>query len=79
MLRDKVDQAMVEMIDHVGKVMGIRTVAEFVESRAILAALREIGVDYAQGYAISAPKLFELWFDEPGVDREEDMGTRLIA
>jgi EAL domain-containing protein (putative c-di-GMP-specific phosphodiesterase class I) len=52
MLRDKVDQAMVEMIDHVGKVMGIRTVAEFVESRAILAALREIGVrDKRRGYA----------------------------
>jgi diguanylate cyclase (GGDEF)-like protein len=79
MLRDKVDQAMVEMIDRVGKVMGIRTVAEFVESRAILAALREIGVDYAQGYAIGAPKLFELWFEEPRAPCEEDMETRLIA
>jgi EAL domain-containing protein (putative c-di-GMP-specific phosphodiesterase class I) len=69
----------VEMIDHVGKVMGIKTVAEFVESRAILAALREIGVDYAQGYAISSPRSFDLWFDEPGTDCEEDMGTRLIA
>ncbi len=79
MLRDNVDRAMVEMIDHVGKVMGIRTVAEFVESRAVLAALREIGVDFAQGYAIGVPKLFELGFDEPGADFEEDMRTRLIA
>jgi EAL domain-containing protein (putative c-di-GMP-specific phosphodiesterase class I) len=79
MLRDKVDRAMVEMIDHVGKVMGIRTVAEFVESRAVLAALREIGVDYAQGYAISAPKLFELEFDELGPAYDQDMVTRLTA
>ncbi len=79
MLHDKVDRAMVEMIDHVGKVMGIRTVAEFVESRAVLAALHEIGVDYAQGYAISVPKLFELRLDEPDPACDEDMRTRLIA
>jgi EAL domain-containing protein (putative c-di-GMP-specific phosphodiesterase class I) len=30
-------------------------VAEYVESAQILEALREIGVDYAQGYAIHKP------------------------
>jgi EAL domain-containing protein (putative c-di-GMP-specific phosphodiesterase class I) len=55
MLNSKMDRAMVEMIVHIAKVMGKRTIAEFVESEEILEALREIGVDYAQGYAIGKP------------------------
>jgi EAL domain-containing protein (putative c-di-GMP-specific phosphodiesterase class I) len=39
--------------------MGKSTVAEFVESEEVLAALRGIGVDYAQGYAIGKPVPFE--------------------
>jgi EAL domain-containing protein (putative c-di-GMP-specific phosphodiesterase class I) len=39
--------------------MGKTTIAEFVESKMILDALREIGVDYAQGYAIGKPSPFE--------------------
>jgi EAL domain-containing protein (putative c-di-GMP-specific phosphodiesterase class I) len=58
-VNSKVDRAMVEMIVHVAKVMGKKTVAEFVESDEILKALREIGVDYAQGYAIGRPAPFE--------------------
>jgi EAL domain-containing protein (putative c-di-GMP-specific phosphodiesterase class I) len=38
--------------------MGKRTIAEFVESAEILDALRGIGVDYAQGYAIGRPQAF---------------------
>jgi diguanylate cyclase (GGDEF)-like protein len=60
MLNSKIDRAMVEMIVHVAKVMGKSTVAEFVESDKTLRALREIGVDYAQGYAIAKPSLFEI-------------------
>jgi diguanylate cyclase (GGDEF)-like protein/PAS domain S-box-containing protein len=59
MLNSKIDRAMVETIVHIAKVMGKSTVAEFVESNEILEALREIGVDYAQGYAIGRPSLFE--------------------
>ena len=58
-LNSKIDRAMVEMIVHVARVMGKRTVAEFVESNEILETLREIGVDYAQGYAIGKPAPFE--------------------
>lgn len=67
MLKDPIDRAMVEMINRLGKVMGKRTIAEFVESEAVLQALREIGVDYAQGYAIGKPQPFndlaDLWDD----------------
>ena len=59
MLNSKIDRAMVEMIVHLARVMGKRTVAEFVESNEILETLREIGVDYAQGYAIGKPAPFE--------------------
>jgi EAL domain-containing protein (putative c-di-GMP-specific phosphodiesterase class I) len=58
-LVDRVDHAMVRAINQVGQVMGIKTVAEFVESRAVLAELRKIGVDYAQGYCIAEPKPLE--------------------
>ncbi len=46
-------RALVESIHQIGHVMGIRTIAESVENRATLEALREIGVDYAQGYGIA--------------------------
>ena len=56
MARDPIDCAMVEAINRVGHVMGIRTIAEFVENAAILRRLVEVGVDFAQGYAIAAPR-----------------------
>lgn len=52
---DPVSLAMVRSIHEIACLMGKRTVAEFVESEAILAQLRTIGVHYAQGYAISRP------------------------
>lgn len=55
MLSDPIDCAMVESINHIGHVMGIKTIAEFVESRDILEKIRAIGVDYAQGYFINKP------------------------
>ncbi|MDC7701497.1 EAL domain-containing protein [Vogesella indigofera] len=58
MLDDPIDRAMVEVINHIGHVMGKRTIAEFVETPAILQALADIGVDYAQGYAVAKPQPF---------------------
>jgi diguanylate cyclase (GGDEF)-like protein/PAS domain S-box-containing protein len=56
MMTDRIDHAMVESINHIGHVMGIQTIAEFVENDEILAALRKIGVDFAQGYRIEKPQ-----------------------
>jgi len=58
MLDDPINRAMVEVINHIGHVMGKRTIAEFVETPQIEQALLEIGVDYAQGYVIERPHPF---------------------
>ncbi|MDZ5602097.1 EAL domain-containing protein [Pseudomonas sp. RP23018S] len=57
MLDDPINRAMVEVINHIGHVMGKRTIAEFVETAQIEQALQEIGVDYAQGYLIERPQV----------------------
>jgi diguanylate cyclase (GGDEF)-like protein len=54
-LKDETRLAIVEAINQVGHVMGLKTVAEFVENNEILEKLRAIGVDYAQGYGIAKP------------------------
>jgi len=56
MTHDAIDRAMVESIHRIGNVMKLKTIAEFVENNEILDALREVGVDYAQGYGIAHPE-----------------------
>lgn len=58
---DPIHLAMVQSINEVGHLMGMETVAEFVESDAIVKVLRELGVDYAQGYGICPPQPLELF------------------
>jgi diguanylate cyclase (GGDEF)-like protein/PAS domain S-box-containing protein len=53
---DPVDHAMVEAINKLGHVMKISTVAEFSENEAVLALLRQMGVDFAQGNGIAEPR-----------------------
>jgi EAL domain-containing protein (putative c-di-GMP-specific phosphodiesterase class I) len=52
---DAVDRAMVASIQRIAHVMGLRTVAEHVQSESVLGLLREAGVDYAQGFVIAHP------------------------
>lgn len=54
-LDDPIDLATIGAINQIGHLMGLKTIAEFVENEAILVKLREIGVDYAQGYGIGKP------------------------
>ena len=58
-VNNKIDRAMVESINNVGHVMGLLTIAEFAENDDIINMLKEIGVDYAQGYGVARPELFE--------------------
>jgi diguanylate cyclase (GGDEF)-like protein/PAS domain S-box-containing protein len=55
---DQIDRAMVEAVHRIGHIMGLRTIAEWVQNDAILETLREIGVDYCQGYASGEPQPF---------------------
>ncbi|MEE9422462.1 MAG: EAL domain-containing protein [Gammaproteobacteria bacterium] len=52
--------AIVESIHKVAQVMAIQTIAEFVENDEIRQTLKKIGVNYAQGYAISKPQPLEI-------------------
>jgi diguanylate cyclase (GGDEF)-like protein/PAS domain S-box-containing protein len=58
-LDDPLNLAMVKSINEIGHIMGKQTIAEFVENKAILEKLREIGVDYVQGYEIGRPRPIE--------------------
>ena len=53
--QSKVDYAMVRAIKEVASVMGMKTIAEFVENEESYKILKEIGVDYAQGYWLQKP------------------------
>lgn len=56
MANDRIDYAMVSSINEIGQLMGIQTIAEFVENDAILEKLKELNVNYAQGYGIGRPR-----------------------
>ena len=82
-LHDPIDRAMVEAINTVAHLMGIQTVAEFVENQEQLELLRKIGVDYAQGFWISRPQLFFNFSDNVGavavaIPRGDHIGSRAI-
>lgn len=56
MAHDRVSAEMVKSIHQIGHVMGIKTIAEFVDSAEILEALGRLGVDYVQGYYVGKPR-----------------------
>jgi diguanylate cyclase (GGDEF)-like protein/PAS domain S-box-containing protein len=53
---NRVDRALVESVQSIGTVMGMKTIAEYVKDDAVLEVMRDIGVDFVQGYAISKPR-----------------------
>jgi diguanylate cyclase (GGDEF)-like protein len=53
------DLAVVKSINEIGHLLGKQTIAEFVENDAILARVRDLGVDYAQGFGVEKPGLLE--------------------
>ena len=53
---DHIDRGLVGAIAQIGVTMGIRTIAERVDSAEVLARLAEAGIEYAQGHYIGAPQ-----------------------
>ena len=56
LVTDQLDDAAVRCFVNVAQVVGVRTVAEFVDKPEVLQRLRDIGVDFAQGYLIHRPE-----------------------
>jgi EAL domain-containing protein (putative c-di-GMP-specific phosphodiesterase class I) len=68
---DHIDRSLVEAIAQIGESMGIRTVAERVDSADVLARLAEVGIEYAQGHYIGAPQPVEMLEALVAVDSKE--------
>lgn len=56
---DPLDEAAVRCFVEVARVVGVRTVAEFVDRPAVLERVKEIGIDFAQGYLVHRPEPLE--------------------
>lgn len=62
--KNTADKAMVAAINQIGKVMNIEIIAKHVENVFTLNQLKEIGIDYAQGFYIDEPKLINEQIEE---------------
>ncbi len=54
-VNDPMDRAIVSAINDIGHEMQLKTVAEYVENDEIWQVLKQLGVDYVQGYGVEAP------------------------
>jgi diguanylate cyclase (GGDEF)-like protein/PAS domain S-box-containing protein len=55
-LHDPIDREMVRSINEIGHLTGKLTIAEWAENAEIINMLRNLGVDYAQGYGVAMPQ-----------------------
>jgi diguanylate cyclase (GGDEF)-like protein/PAS domain S-box-containing protein len=71
-LHDPIDREMVRSINEIGHLTGKQTIAEFAENEDIIAMLKGMGVDYAQGYGVSEPQpiVRDADHDEGGLQSE---------
>lgn len=55
-LSDPLSRSIVDAINQIGHVLGISTIAEFVENKEIAAELEKLGIDYVQGFGVHKPE-----------------------
>jgi len=60
LINDPINRVMVESIQRIAQVMGLKTIAESIENQEILEQVQALGINYAQGYGIHKPHLFSL-------------------
>ena len=80
--KDPMHYAMVKSINEVGQVMGIKTIAEYAASDDIINCLKEIGVDHAQGSAVSKPAPLSSMNDEKAqitLECKDNSNTRKLT
>jgi len=56
LLIDETCVVMVRAIGEIAQVMGLKTIAEFVENDEIRSKLGELGIDFVQGYGVGKPQ-----------------------
>jgi EAL domain-containing protein (putative c-di-GMP-specific phosphodiesterase class I) len=66
LLRDKTDLIFVKSIIDIAHTLNIKTTAEFIENEKLLDVVRELGADYAQGFAVGRPFVLAPQF--PGLE-----------
>ncbi|MCP5141978.1 MAG: EAL domain-containing protein [Chromatiales bacterium] len=64
----EISQVMVAAINDIGHVMGVLTLAKSVDSDRILDEIREIGIDFAQGFLLHQPEPLDVIDDNGGTD-----------
>ncbi len=65
MLENEMDCAIVEAVNKIGHIAGLQTIAEFVENEDIKLRLQQLGIDFAQGWAIHRPECFTRTAQDP--------------
>jgi diguanylate cyclase (GGDEF)-like protein/PAS domain S-box-containing protein len=58
---DRTDRLVITAVVELARGLGKRTIAEFVGDEATVSALRELGVDYLQGFHLGKPSSIETW------------------
>jgi len=64
-INNRIDRAMVAAINQIGHEMGMQTIAESAENSTIVDSLRQLGVDYAQGFVFGEPRPVEVQAHAP--------------
>jgi EAL domain-containing protein (putative c-di-GMP-specific phosphodiesterase class I) len=70
-LFDPVDRTMVKAINELGHLLGKETIAKYVETLDVVDELKNMGIDYVQGYVYSQPQSID--------DFAHIMGPRLVV
>lgn len=69
---EPVDYEIVKSINKIAKMMGMKTIAEFVENKEVELILHEIGIDYVQGFHIGKPERLHSLFDKNRENNEKE-------